>query len=73
MLRDYAVCFARRRAQPGLLHDHAVHARAFRSGAFDARCVFFTCRTAFASVARSWPHGFFGSHFYNELPRSAHS
>ena len=62
MLRNYALRFSQRGTQPGLLQDHAVNARAIRSGGFDAQLVLSTSRSFDgASFARDSRHKFFGS------------
>ena len=68
MLRDYAMRFAQRGAQPGLLQDHAVDASAICPGAFDEWFVFFAGRNFdIAGFARNWRHRFFGSRCCEQL------
>jgi len=68
MLRDYALRFSRRGAQPGLLRDHAVDACAISKGAFDAwGFVFGCCGIDVGCFARELRYRFLGSRYCESL------
>jgi hypothetical protein len=68
MLRGYAMHFSQRRAQPGLLSDHAVAARAIFTGTFRTWDFLYICRGFdIAGRARKWRRRFLGSHCPEQL------